>query len=65
MEAKQQPPLQQKLSPCQVEALKKCLEDHDGDASKCTQHVDAFKAACSSPATKLSQNTSRTSMKFS
>ena len=34
-------------SPCDVEALKKCLERHDGDSSKCQQEVLAFSSSCS------------------
>lgn len=34
------------LSPCDTDKLKRCLEEHDGDASRCTHLVDAFKASC-------------------
>ncbi|KAM7499673.1 hypothetical protein LguiA_024087 [Lonicera macranthoides] len=35
------------MSPCDVEALKKCLEEHKGNYSKCQSHIDAFKSSCS------------------
>lgn len=34
------------LSPCDTEKLKRCLEEHDGDASKCSHLVNAFKSSC-------------------
>ncbi|GBF89184.1 hypothetical protein Rsub_01901 [Raphidocelis subcapitata] len=34
------------LSPCDVEALKRCLEQHKGDHKKCEAEVLAFKRAC-------------------
>ncbi|CAK9215350.1 unnamed protein product [Sphagnum jensenii] len=37
-----------KMTPCDVKALKKCLEEHKGDGDKCRQHIAAFKTACSS-----------------
>ena len=36
-------------SPCQVEALKRCLEEHNGDHSRyacCRKEVEAFSASC-------------------
>ncbi|KMZ63267.1 hypothetical protein ZOSMA_41G01100 [Zostera marina] len=35
------------VSSCDVEALKRCLEENKGDQSKCQAHVEAFKSACS------------------
>lgn len=35
-----------KLSACDVEALKKCLEENKGDYVKCQAQVEAFKTAC-------------------
>ncbi|KAK2983526.1 hypothetical protein RJ640_023060 [Escallonia rubra] len=35
------------MSPCDVEALKKCLEEHKGDHLKCQSHVEAFRSSCS------------------
>lgn len=35
------------LSPCDVEALKKCLEENKGDYLKCQSHIEAFKTSCS------------------
>ncbi|KZV28299.1 hypothetical protein F511_25274 [Dorcoceras hygrometricum] len=35
------------MSPCDVEALKKCLEENKGDQKKCQSHIEAFKASCS------------------
>ncbi|KAF9613952.1 hypothetical protein IFM89_013487 [Coptis chinensis] len=35
------------MSPCDVEALKKCLEENKGDRSKCQSQVEAFKDSCS------------------
>jgi hypothetical protein len=40
MEAKLSP------SPCDTEKLKLCLEEHDGDASKCSHLINAFKSSC-------------------
>ncbi|KAK6936831.1 hypothetical protein RJ641_033861 [Dillenia turbinata] len=39
--------VKKRASPCDVEALKKCLEDNKGDYTKCQSHVDAFKSSCS------------------
>ncbi|KAI8476403.1 MAG: hypothetical protein J3K34DRAFT_401274 [Monoraphidium minutum] len=53
MEDKQQagqggvPPPLKGLSPCDVEALKRCLEKNSGDQSKCEAEVLAFQRACS------------------
>lgn len=35
------------MSPCDVEALKKCLEENKGDYKKCQSQVEAFKTSCS------------------
>lgn len=43
MDAKPQP---SSLSPCDTEKLKRCLEEHDGDASKCSHLISAFKSSC-------------------
>ncbi|KAL5744634.1 hypothetical protein ACOSP7_027500 [Xanthoceras sorbifolium] len=34
-------------SACDVEALKKCLEENKGDYVKCQSHIEAFKSSCS------------------
>ncbi|KAK9048874.1 hypothetical protein SSX86_031530 [Deinandra increscens subsp. villosa] len=34
-------------SACDVEALKKCLEEHKGDYNKCQSQIEAFKSSCS------------------
>ncbi|KAK7270482.1 hypothetical protein RIF29_23658 [Crotalaria pallida] len=34
-------------SSCDVEALKKCLEENKGDYVKCHSHIEAFKSSCS------------------
>ncbi|XAR71709.1 hypothetical protein NMG60_11018102 [Bertholletia excelsa] len=34
-------------SPCDVEALKKCLQETKGDYVKCQSHIEAFKSSCS------------------
>ena len=34
------------LSPCDTEKLKRCLEEHGGDASKCSHLISAFKSSC-------------------
>lgn len=34
-------------SACDVEALKKCLEEYKGDYVKCQSHIEAFKSSCS------------------
>ncbi|KAL1296429.1 hypothetical protein HN51_057121 [Arachis hypogaea] len=35
------------VSSCDVEALKKCLEENKGDYLKCQSHIEAFKSSCS------------------
>ncbi|KAI3471148.1 hypothetical protein Pfo_027811 [Paulownia fortunei] len=35
------------MSPCDVEALKKCLEENKGDQRKCQSQIEAFKSSCS------------------
>ncbi|KAF7821888.1 Ribosomal RNA small subunit methyltransferase E [Senna tora] len=35
------------MSPCDVEALKKCLEENKGDYVKCQTQIEAFKSSCS------------------
>ena len=35
------------MSPCDVEALKKCLEENKGDHVKCQSQIEAFKSSCS------------------
>ena len=35
-----------KLSACDVEALKKCLEENKGDYFKCQTQIEAFKSSC-------------------
>lgn len=39
-------------SSCDVEALKKCLEENKGDHSKCQSQVEAFRSSCSLPQPK-------------
>lgn len=34
------------VSACDVEALKKCLEENKGDYVKCQSQIDAFKSSC-------------------
>ncbi|KAK1290101.1 hypothetical protein QJS10_CPA06g00289 [Acorus calamus] len=36
-----------KMTPCDVEALKKCLEENKGDYIKCQSQIEAFKTSCS------------------
>ncbi|KAL4191565.1 hypothetical protein AMTRI_Chr07g81240 [Amborella trichopoda] len=36
-----------KMSPCDVEALKKCLEENHGDRLKCQSQIEAFRSSCS------------------
>jgi hypothetical protein len=36
-----------KPSACDVEALKKCLEENKGDYIKCQSQIEAFKTSCS------------------
>lgn len=36
-----------KISSCDVEALKKCLEENKGDYVKCQSQIEAFKSSCS------------------
>ncbi|KAL2336103.1 hypothetical protein Fmac_010549 [Flemingia macrophylla] len=35
------------ISACDVEALKKCLEENKGDYVKCQSQIEAFKSSCS------------------
>ncbi|KNA25361.1 hypothetical protein SOVF_007280 [Spinacia oleracea] len=35
------------MSPCDVEALKKCLQENKGDYVKCQAQIEAFKSSCS------------------
>ncbi|BBN19819.1 hypothetical protein MPTK1_8g13920 [Marchantia polymorpha subsp. ruderalis] len=40
------------MSPCDVEVLKRCLEENQGQAEKCREHIAAFQSTCSrSPGT--------------
>jgi hypothetical protein len=32
---------------CDVEALRKCLQENNGDRIKCQAHIDAFRSSCS------------------
>ncbi|CAM8910644.1 unnamed protein product [Rhodiola kirilowii] len=34
-------------SACDVDALKKCLEENNGSYVKCQAHIEAFKSTCS------------------
>uniref|UniRef100_A0A0A0L2G8 CHCH domain-containing protein n=1 Tax=Cucumis sativus TaxID=3659 RepID=A0A0A0L2G8_CUCSA len=34
-------------SPCDVEALKKCLQENNGDRVKCESQIQAFMFSCS------------------
>ncbi|KAB2598645.1 hypothetical protein D8674_001565 [Pyrus ussuriensis x Pyrus communis] len=34
-------------SACDVEALKKCLEENKGDYVKCQSQIEAFRSSCS------------------
>lgn len=36
-----------KKSVCDVDALKKCLEENKGDYVKCQSQIQAFKSSCS------------------
>ncbi|KAG6550232.1 hypothetical protein Mapa_008192 [Marchantia paleacea] len=35
------------MSPCDVESLKTCLEENQGQAEKCREHITAFQNTCS------------------
>ncbi|OWM79545.1 hypothetical protein CDL15_Pgr022957 [Punica granatum] len=35
------------MSPCDVEDLKKCLEENKGDYVKCQSQIEAFRSSCS------------------
>ncbi|KAL2920703.1 putative dipeptidyl-aminopeptidase B [Bienertia sinuspersici] len=37
-------PTKKIMSPCDVEALKKCLEENKGDYVKCQAQIEAFKS---------------------
>ncbi|KAG5013817.1 hypothetical protein JHK82_025951 [Glycine max] len=39
---------------CDVEALKKCLEENKGDYVKCQSQIESFKSSCSLRKTNLS-----------
>ncbi|GMN44585.1 hypothetical protein TIFTF001_013784 [Ficus carica] len=47
MEANNNNSAKKKISACDVEALKKCLEENNGDYFKCQSHIEAFKSSCS------------------
>jgi hypothetical protein len=47
---------QHKLSPCEVEALKRCLEANKGDHSKCEKELAAFRTTCSGSAASNSSS---------
>ena len=49
--------LKKVMSACDVEALKKCLEENKGDYVKCQSQIEAFKSSCS-----LSKHSSTTSL---
>ncbi|KAL6291523.1 hypothetical protein ACE6H2_009033 [Prunus campanulata] len=34
------------MSACDVDALKKCLEENKGDYVKCQSQIEAFKSSC-------------------
>ena len=38
--------MQPSLSPCDVEKLKRCLEEHAGDTDQCSHLISAFKSSC-------------------
>lgn len=40
-------PSQNTHSPCDVAALKKCLEENAGDRTKCAAHIASFQKSCS------------------
>ncbi|KAF8058329.1 hypothetical protein HT031_005645 [Scenedesmus sp. PABB004] len=47
---------QQRLSPCDVAALQRCLKENRGDRHKCEKEVLAFQQACSAaPAAQQQQ----------
>ncbi|KFK34194.1 hypothetical protein AALP_AA5G113400 [Arabis alpina] len=48
-------PVKKIASSCDVEALKKCLEETKGDQSKCKSHVEAFRSSCSLPPPQLNK----------
>ncbi|CAO2838814.1 unnamed protein product [Amaranthus hypochondriacus] len=47
------------MSPCDVEALKKCLEENKGDYVKCQAQIEAFKSSCSVKKPNSSTSTAR------
>ncbi|CAN4087736.1 unnamed protein product [Withania somnifera] len=38
---------EKKKTGCDVEALKKCLEENKGNYLKCQSHIEAFRLSCS------------------
>ena len=46
------------MSSCDVEALKKCLEENKGDYVKCQTQIEAFKSSCSLKKPSPSHDTS-------
>lgn len=44
------------MSPCDVEALKKCLEENKGDYFKCQSQIEAFRSSCSIKSAKTSSD---------
>ncbi|KAL3650503.1 hypothetical protein CASFOL_006906 [Castilleja foliolosa] len=47
-----------KKAVCDVEALKKCLEENKGDQIKCQHHIEAFRNSCSIKTPKSSSDSS-------
>ncbi|KAF8675248.1 hypothetical protein HU200_047921 [Digitaria exilis] len=40
-------PKQPRVAACDVEALRRCLEENKGDRVKCQAHIEAFRSSCS------------------
>ncbi|XVF53586.1 hypothetical protein PTKIN_Ptkin05aG0110200 [Pterospermum kingtungense] len=51
-------------SACDVEALKKCLEENKGDYVKCQSQIEAFKSSCSLKKPAPSANSQTASQRF-
>jgi hypothetical protein len=51
------------MTPCDVVALKKCLEEHKGDGEKCKEQIAAFKTACSASPAAVSSSSSSSSQR--
>jgi hypothetical protein len=43
-------------SPCQAEALKRCLEENNGDHTRCRKELEAFSTSCGAASKSSAQS---------